>query len=456
MKPKLLCDVLRQDSPRKFYGNPNRYTILRDASPADSIRSNLSTRSVAVKRKGTQDEISGSQISYASIASGPVPTDPAPAPETQEALTEKIVKVRSICDKVTTDLSNENLDPQVVLILANLNQAIMGVCDVQQKIVESKNTAPDPCITIGSQSSGNYSTVNQAKRARKNSSEPEMVDLSVFKRGRDPIRGTQSSQGSNTREGNNPDTDQDPRLKKFKDTVREAEKSTLVLNLNLGKVPTINQDTISKKVTIALTEMAAKTENAKGKIPSDETAASLDDVLSVVKGMKFYGKSTKSFRSKTNPDSGSYCTVPVRYDFHDMDARIYAETFLRDKCKVQCCTPYPTILRECIRQIIDQVKKDFPNFFVRVTVDTNNMCFRILRRPLVDKNYKGKKEWFRCDDTIPIPDEALDIYARFVPDNFKLKGIPVKNRKSSNNSSSHMEDISGSQLGTEPESQSRE
>jgi hypothetical protein len=57
---------------------------------------------------------------------------------------------------------------------------------------------------------------------------------------------------------------------------------------------------------------------------------------------------------------------------------------------------------------------------------------------MVDKNYKGKKDWSSFDETVPIPELALDLSVRRVPEDFKLMGIqfrkknsPRKSRKSS-------------------------
>jgi hypothetical protein len=157
--------------------------------------------------------------------------------------------------------------------------------------------------------------------------------------------------------------------------------------------------------------------------------ASIDDVLSVAKNMKFLGKATKTFRHASDSRSGAFCTIPVKYEFHDKNTRIFAENLLRDKCKVQCATPYPTVVRECIKQIVEQVKSEFPNTYVRVTVDTSDMCFRVYKRPMVDKGYKGKKEWSSFDETVPIPELALDLSVRSVPDNFKLVGIQFKKKR---------------------------
>ena len=45
-------------------------------------------------------------------------------------------------------------------------------------------------------------------------------------------------------------------LRKFREAVKDAEKATLIFNLNMGNVPIMNQETISKKATLALTTMA--------------------------------------------------------------------------------------------------------------------------------------------------------------------------------------------------------
>jgi hypothetical protein len=44
-----------------------------------------------------------------------------------------------------------------------------------------------------------------------------------------------------------PPTEEERIQKKFKEAVRIAENSTLVLNLDMGKVPIINKETIKKK-----------------------------------------------------------------------------------------------------------------------------------------------------------------------------------------------------------------
>jgi hypothetical protein len=349
-----------------------------------------------------------------------------------ESVNEEIAKVKSLCDKVVKDISMDGIDPKLVTILAAINEAVHSVCKVQHHIVEHINKVndhqPTPQVTVlGSQ--GNKKPRND---------EPVLVDLATIAQGKTFSRPTE-----------------DPKVKKFKDAIREAEKSTLIFNLNLGKVPVINQDTLSTRVTVALTEMAAAEENRQGRIPSDDTVNMIDDVLSVAKGMKFYGKATKSFKSSKDVRSGSFCTIPVRYDFNDIDTRIFAENTLKEKCKVQCATPYPTVVRECIKQLIDNTKKSFPDNFVRVTVDTHNMCFKVFRRKMVDKDYRGRKEWFTVDDAIPIPPEALDLSLCKVPEGFilpHLQGMASQSQSKSSVSDSDMETTEQPSTGTKKKS----
>jgi len=121
-------------------------------------------------------------------------------------------------------------------------------------------------------------------------------------------------------------------IKVFKTSVKNAEKSSLIFNLNLGKVPIMNTNTMLTKATKALTDMAASSDGASTfSSPSDDTVACIDDVLSMVKNVTIFGKQTKTYRHPSDKASGSYCTAPIRYEFKDKDTRIRAEMLLRNK-----------------------------------------------------------------------------------------------------------------------------
>ena len=86
--------------------------------------------------------------------------------------------------------------------------------------------------------------------------------------------------------------------KKFITAVKEAEKSVLVFNLNLGRVPIMTTGTIAKKVTEDITAKAAIVVGKDNGLPSEDTITVLEDTLSVMKGMEFFGKATKPFQNK--------------------------------------------------------------------------------------------------------------------------------------------------------------
>jgi hypothetical protein len=90
---------------------------------------------------------------------------------------------------------------------------------------------------------------------------------------------------------------------------------------------------------------------------------------------------------------------------------------------VQCTTPYPAYVKESIRQIVQRVKRSFPDNFVKVHVDTRDMVFLVSRKPPDDDPDPGWK--YRIGD-IPIPREAMDVYCRRVPKDWVLPIPPSK------------------------------
>jgi hypothetical protein len=78
-----------------------------------------------------------------------------------------------------------------------------------------------------------------------------------------------------------------PEMTKFKEAVEKAESSTLIFNLDMGRVPILNTETMSTKATLALAAMAAENENITGSVPTEDKIAGIDDILSVVKNIEF-------------------------------------------------------------------------------------------------------------------------------------------------------------------------
>ena len=192
--------------------------------------------------------------------------------------------------------------------------------------------------------------------------------------------------------------------RKFMSAVKDAEKSVLLFNLDLGKVPVMNTSTISMKVTQDLSARAATTEGSGSARPSEDTVAMLDDVLSMVRSMDFFSKVTKPFANKTNTDdtrNGKFCTIPVKLTFKDRDTRSQAEATLRKKCKVQCTTPYPTNLRSAIKAALDTEKAKFKEHFIQVKVDPEAFCLRLSRRQ--------DGVWINNYATLPLDNKVMEL-----------------------------------------------
>jgi hypothetical protein len=123
-----------------------------------------------------------------------------------------------------------------------------------------------------------------------------------------------------------PVTEEENLTKKVKSTLREAEKKTVLFNLNLGKNPVMNKETISRKVTETL---CAAVKSGKHDYDIKDAEEVLDDILSCSK-LEFLGSSTKRFTNDNNPNDtrNGMHTIPVRMDFKDRDTRFEAEIML--------------------------------------------------------------------------------------------------------------------------------
>ena len=411
LKPISASDVIRQFSPRKTIGNTffsnNRFSHLRASSPADSVRSQSSQggRSQSLKRKIDES----STHSYASaVAGGSAP--PAHSQASTQAYIDEMYsefgRAASLCDAISDNIKGapEGTDKSLIAALNNIHEVLRITNSLQGKLLtnlalvgHNKQVNSVPLTDLGATS----------KRLRS--------DISSHARVNSQVRTANSQSAAPSA------PPVDPAVKRFRDAVKEAEKSTLVFNLNMGKVPIMNQQTISSKATTALTEMAASSEGKAGRIPSNESVAAIDDVLSVVTGMAFYGKATKTYRNpKDKENSGAFCTVPVKYTFKDKDTRIRAEMVLRDTCKVNCSTPYPVILRDTIRQVVNYVKSEYPDNMVRVNVDLPRLGLRVARKPPGEGQY-----WKDYKHILPLPAEVFDVSARKVPDNFNVMDLPI-------------------------------
>jgi hypothetical protein len=190
---------------------------------------------------------------------------------------------------------------------------------------------------------------------------------------------------------------------KFCGVVREAEKSLLVFQLDLGKVPIMNQATMARSVTQDIVRKAAAAEGSTNGRPAEETILALDDTLSVVEGMDFFGKVTKPYQNRKNdkdPANGTFHTLPVKINFKTKEAKQRAELIFRKKCKLQCGTPYPKRLRTMIGELVSAEKTQHPGCFIQVKVDLESMALKVSRRT--------DSGWLNNYSSVAISDKVLD------------------------------------------------
>ena len=396
VRPYSAADLLRQNSPRKFLNASSRFASLRDESPAPGNDSSRRFRSPSVKRKPDEP------ISYSSMVSKSLPSNSTPLidPQTVEQVGINTAKVTSLIDKVKSELVSTGALPEIINIFSDICEAIKCVNDSQQLLISSKNGSAQ------FQPGAHPAPPKKVKQNSQSSSQaPVLVDISL-------------SHSQPPPQPEVAETQEEARRRKFKESVKEAERSTLIFNLDMGKVPLMNQETISKKATLALASMAVKNEGKSTSTPSEEAVAAIDDILSITTGMTIFGKTTKSYANKKDSSSGSFCTIPVKYSFKDKDTRIRAEAALRSSCKVSCSTPYPVILRECIKQVVNAVKEKYPGEFVRTNVDPAKLTLSVARRGNKDA------EWQYLRKPVILPLDVLNIDARRVPDGFRLSDLP--------------------------------
>jgi hypothetical protein len=178
--------------------------------------------------------------------------------------------------------------------------------------------------------------------------------------------------------------------KKVKQTLRDAEKKKVLFNLNLGKNPVMNKESLSRKVTESLCS-TVKAGNHDYDIADAEEV--LDDILSCSK-LEFLGTTSKLYFNNRNPNdpmNNNTYTLPVRMDFKDRETRFEAEIMLRKICKVSCSVPYPKKMCNLLNDIIKEGKALKPDCYIRTKVNVETLTVEALAKTSggwVDLNLK--------------------------------------------------------------------
>jgi hypothetical protein len=157
--------------------------------------------------------------------------------------------------------------------------------------------------------------------------------------------------------------------------LHDAEKKTVLFNLDLGKNPIMNKESISRKVTESL---CASVKTGLHDYHIGDAEEVLDDILSCSK-LEFLGNTTKLYynnRNAADPKNNKMYTVPVRMDFRDRETRFEAEIMLRKVCKVNCSVPYPKKMRLLLNDLVKQGKQLQPDCFIRTKVNVEKLVVK--------------------------------------------------------------------------------
>jgi hypothetical protein len=182
----------------------------------------------------------------------------------------------------------------------------------------------------------------------------------------------------------------DNEQKKMKQVLKDAEKKLVVFNLNLGKAPVMNRDTLAKNVAL---DLDTRVKNGKHDFHLGDAVEVIDDLLSCSK-LDFMGTSTRKYYNTRNPNdplNEKMYTMPVKMEFKDRDVRTQAEISLRKICHVNCAVPYPKSVRNVLDTLITEGKKKYPNSFIRTRVNIDDLtaeAFASVDKKWVDTGLK--------------------------------------------------------------------
>ena len=364
VKPILLSELRRAPTPAQLHqkstgqGNYNRFNLLQGRPRSDS---NASSLAIPTKRRFEGEDIPQSPK---------IPRlDANKVFEQLKAQDTVLAEAKALMAKVS-DQVNENFSAQD----GGIGTAISGMVKVMDLLVKSQENLTSALIDT-CKVSENPTFALPTKTANI----PPRKDKQVA----------------------DPQTKEAAQRNKVKQVLKEAEKRTLCFNLDLGTVPTMNKQTLAKKVTLALHEKAQAGDHDYNTGDAEEL---LDDMLSCA-NLEFLGTGTRKFHNKRDDKdkrNGNMCTMPVRLDFKSKEIRIQAEDTLRKICKVSCATPYPRKLRSLLDEVLKEGKKAYSKCYIRTKVNYENLT--------IEAHARTENGWVDLKLKRDIP---LDILDRF-------------------------------------------
>jgi hypothetical protein len=339
------------------------------------------------------------------ISSSPPPDAPAKAPrldsnmlfEQMKAHEGKLKEAKTILEeavkaKADADLDNNNL------LDDGTNSCISKMLLVLTALVAHSEGLSSSIIDMHSSGYQPPKQVPPNNTRRNLNAEGNYDDPPPIQRGR-----------ANTSSRKKELTQDEITIKKIRQEITKAEKSTTIFDVDLGQVPIINKDTLSGKFTQTIHAAAATSDEVKkGNYSTEDAGEILDDVLTCA-NMEILGNGgSKKYYNRLKPSdplNGKFCTVPIKLTFKTKEERVKAEQSLRKFSKVKCSVPYPKKLRTIIGNLVKEGKKVKPDTYIKVKVDTEKMKVSALASI---RNDSGRWTWQDLNISHDIPLDILE------------------------------------------------
>ncbi len=379
--------------------------------------------------------------------------------EKVKTLHDAIQNSKVIIDEIANDIyaATANSDPAILAILSKIQAGmsshndIMGSILLEQEVFkilmaesgekqlsQVNNTEnpsiQNPVINIGD--TGEYPTLSTRNRRPLNQA-PLGGEAWSKVVGKKSQKSRKAEAASNSRveptettrtdgkDNEQRETPAPPSESPFTVTVREAERSVVIFNLDLGQAPLINPVTISTKVTAALVQHISSYEHV------ESAKEIVDEILSMVQSMDCLGTSTRPCKNPKNPGrDNSFYTIPVKLAFYNKPTAKKVTDILRRKYKLNTSIPYHKSLKACITLAYKKLEQENPGYQVKINLDTVKQCLRgSIRKPVA--NCPESEKWTHIGKSIALPPEAMDTKLRTIPQSLSLPTSPSKSPKSS-------------------------
>jgi hypothetical protein len=191
----------------------------------------------------------------------------------------------------------------------------------------------------------------------------------------------------------------EPGTPELKAALATAEKTAVVFDADLGRVPVANRSTLNGAFAAGLKAATMKVADESGG-DANESIRVVNDALSCVDNLDFVGQTSARKIDKSDPANPiplPFCTMPVRLDFPDRNTRIHFEKTLRKHCGLKATMSLPFQIRKYQSLFLNALRGRYAGRAISARPDTSTMSFVAFMKK------EDGSGWARCRESLPIP-----------------------------------------------------